>query len=153
MNLSFTYSLWYLLLILPLAGGLTWLMYQRTKDLLPRAPRIVLSIFRFIVLSVLGLLLLEPLLNSLNRIQFAPIIAVLQDDSESLVVQKDSNYVREEYPQALQSFLGAFSEEEYTVDAYRFSRTLEPLENVDSLDFEATGTRSKTSKDGIKTKT
>ena len=96
MNLSFTYSLWYLLLILPLAGGLTWLMYQRAKDLLPRAPRIVLSIFRFIVLSVLGLLLLEPLLNSLNRIQFAPIIAVLQDDSESLVVQKDSNYVREE---------------------------------------------------------
>lgn len=115
-------------------------MYQRTKDLLPRAPRIVLSIFRFVVLSVLGLLLLEPLLNSLNRLQFAPVIAVLQDDSESLVVQKDSNYVKEEYPQALKGFLSAFSEEDYTVDAYRFSRTLEPLESVDSLDFGATGT-------------
>lgn len=140
MNLSFTYSLWFLLLILPLAGGLTWLMYQRTKDLLPRAPRIVLSVFRFLVLSILGILLLEPLLNSLDRIQFAPIIAVLQDDSESLVIQKDSNFVRNEYPQALQSFLGSFSEEDYTVDSYRFSRTLEPIGAVDSLSFEETGT-------------
>ncbi|MEL7339114.1 MAG: hypothetical protein AAGM67_01410 [Bacteroidota bacterium] len=140
MNLSFTYSLWFLLLILPLAGGLTWLMYRRTQDLLPQTPRVLLSVFRFIVLSILGLLLLEPLLNSLNRVQFAPIIAVLQDDSESLTIQKDSTFIREQYPAELNQFLASFPEEDYAVDFYRFSRTIEPIADADSLSFGETGT-------------
>ncbi|MEM7372856.1 MAG: hypothetical protein AAF587_29815 [Bacteroidota bacterium] len=140
MNLSFSFSPAYLLLILPLAAGLTWLMYRGTKDLLPRAPRIFLSVFRFVVLSLLGILLLQPLLNSLQKISFAPIVAVLQDTSESLVIQKDSTFVREQYPGLLREFLGEFDPNEYTVDVYGFASDLDKNFQTDSLYFDRTGT-------------
>jgi hypothetical protein len=140
MNLSFTYSLWFLLLILPIAGGLTWLMYRQTRDLLPQTPRWILAAFRFVVLSLIGLILLEPLLNSLNRLQFAPIVAVLQDNSESLLIQKDSSYVREQHGEALKGFLGDFAEPDYDLDFYSFARDLNTDSEVDSLRFDETGT-------------
>lgn len=115
-------------------------MYRQTEALLPRVPRIMLAAFRFVVLSLIGLLLLEPLLDSMNRLEFPPIVAVLQDNSESLVIQKDSSYIRATYPQELKNFLGDFPEADYGVDFFSFARDLESDAQVDSLRFDETGT-------------
>lgn len=140
MNLSFTYSPAYIFLIIVLAAGLTYLMYRSTRELLPRLPRILLGIFRFLVLTTIGILLLQPMISSFTKISFAPIIAVVQDNTESLVIQKDSNFVRQEYPSILSNFLNAFSPDEYATDAYSFASDLTADLNPDSLSFDQTGT-------------
>ncbi len=140
MELIFSHSPWYILLIVVLAAALSWLMYRGTRDLLPFIPRFLLGVFRFVVLTLIGILLLEPLLNASKKITSQPIVAVLQDVSESIVVQKDSAFARNEYPALLNNFLGAFDEKDYTLDYYTFSSELDLDADADSLDFAATGT-------------
>lgn len=140
MDFAFTYSPLYLLLIVPIAGALTYWMYLGTRELLSRGQQILLNVFRFGVLTLLGLLLLEPLITSLSKLSFPPIIAVLQDNSESLIIQKDSTFVRESYPQKLKSALVDFDEGEYQVDLYRFASEVSGDANPDSLSFDQTGT-------------
>ena len=55
MNLTFSYSPAFLILIVLVAAALSWWMYRGTRDLLPAVPRILLGIFRFVVLTLLGL--------------------------------------------------------------------------------------------------
>ena len=140
MDFAFTYSPWYLLLIVPLAGALTYWMYRGTRDLLSRGQHVVLNVFRFVVLTLLGLLLLEPLLTSLTKLSFPPIIAVLQDNSESLVIQKDSTFMREEFPGQLQAALDAFDADAYQVDVYQVATEVSGDADPDSLTFDQTGT-------------
>ncbi|MDX2247592.1 MAG: hypothetical protein SF052_12485 [Bacteroidia bacterium] len=140
MNLSFTYSPAWIFLIVILAAGLTWLMYRETKGLLPATPRLLLGIFRFLVLTTIGILLLQPLISSFSKITFAPIVAVLQDNSESLVIQKDSSFVRSEYPGKLSEFMNAFPDKDYQTDLYAFSSDIKSSVSPDSLKFDQTGT-------------
>ncbi|MFK7972545.1 MAG: hypothetical protein AB8F95_19395 [Bacteroidia bacterium] len=140
MQISFGFSPAYIILIVGIAALLSWLMYRGTRDLLPALPRWALAIFRFLVLATIGILLLEPMLNSQKRNSEIPIIAVLQDDSESLVAHKDSTFVRNEYPGLLNNFLTQFSGEKYQTDFYTFSSKLENGASADSLGFNASGT-------------
>ncbi|MEZ4825208.1 MAG: hypothetical protein R3C61_02775 [Bacteroidia bacterium] len=140
MNLSFTYSPVWIILIVVLAAVLTWLMYRGTGDQLPRLPRLMLAIFRFFVLSALGILLLQPLIRSFSRITFVPIVAILQDNSESLVIQKDSGFVRNEYPEQLKELISAFPDKDFQIDMYAFSTDLRAGVSPDSLSFDETGT-------------
>ena len=140
MDLSFEYSPLYLLLILPIAAGLTWLMYRGTRDMLPRWAQVLLAAFRWGTLVLIGLLLLEPLLTSLSRLSYPPIIAVLQDQSESLVIQRDSAYVQGPFREELSAFLDRFDEDDYVVDLYGFAGEVAPGLVPDSLRFDETGT-------------
>ena len=107
--------------------------------MLPRIPQFLLSIFRFVALSVIGILLLEPLLNSLSKVKFPPIVAVLQDASESIAIQKKAEFAKSQYPDLLKGFLKDFGNE-YTVDAYRFGNELQLGLEPDSLAFAQSGT-------------
>ena len=140
MSLSFASSPFYLLPVFLIAGGLTWLMYRGTQDMLPRLPRTLLSLFRFVALSLIGILLLQPMLNATSKLLSLPIVAVLQDHSESLMAQKDSAFVRTEYPTLLSRFLGAFDRNEYALDGYRFGSGVESGLQPDSLRYNQSGT-------------
>jgi len=109
MDLNLTYSPLYLLIVIPLAAFLAWWMYRGTQDTLPRMGRIFLTIFRFVVLSLLAILLLEPLLSSKKVIVFPPIVALVQDNSESLLIQRDSTFVKEELKGLLKQFEQEFA--------------------------------------------
>jgi hypothetical protein len=139
MAISFGYSPAFLVLIIVLAALLSWLMYRATRDMLPAVPRWVLGIFRFVTLAAIGLLLLEPMLNSQKRNSEIPIVAVLQDVSESMVAQKDSAFVKNEYPGKLSSFLGQFPREQFQTDFYSFSSEINTEALADSLPFGGTG--------------
>ncbi|MCI4671349.1 MAG: VWA domain-containing protein [Bacteroidia bacterium] len=140
MNLSFNFSPYYLLLILPLAGLLAWWMYRGTREFLPRSWGMILGAFRFLVLSILAILLLELMLTSQKVIVYPPIVALLQDNSESLLINKDSAYVKEEYKTQLKEFMGDFDPESYSLNLFSFDRELRPGISPDSLDFNQTGT-------------
>ena len=92
--LDFNYSPWLILVCGIIAAAISWFMYQGTKEVLPSWARWTLTGLRFLILLLLGIFLLEPLLNSFTKVRYEPIIAVLQDNSESIVIQKDSNFVR-----------------------------------------------------------
>ncbi len=140
MTLSFTASPYYILLIIVLAGALSYLMYRGTQEILPRRILLLLSAFRFLVIAFIGTLLLQPLLSTLNKVSYAPIIAVLQDVSESLVIQKDSSFVKDEYPQLLKNFVSAFQGDEYALEVFGYAADLENELDLDSLSFDQTGT-------------
>lgn len=140
MEFAFNYSPLWLIPIALLAGLATWWMYRRTRDLLSRPLQILFSSLRFLVFLLLGFLLLEPLLNYLQKVSYPPIVAVLQDNSESLVVQKDSQFVQSEYPQLLRQFSGAFDKEKVSVDLWSFSSQISALDQQDSLTFDQAGT-------------
>lgn len=92
------------------------------------------------VLFLLGALLLEPLLNALSRVSNPPIVAVIQDQSESLVVQKDSQFVKNTYPQLLADFRADMEAEAFVTDIWGFGADLEGKIDPDSLGFDRTGT-------------
>ena len=140
MTLSFTASPYYIILILIFAAGLSYFMYRGTRDILPRRVQWLLTAFRFLVFTFIGILLLQPLLNTLKKLSYAPIIAVLQDVSESLVIQKDSNFVKEEYPGLLKDFTGAFNGDDYELNLFSYANDISNELDVDSMQFDQTGT-------------
>ncbi|MCB9230828.1 MAG: VWA domain-containing protein [Bacteroidia bacterium] len=149
-ELDFNYSPWFILLIAVLAAAISWFMYRATKDLLPAGWRWFLAGFRWLVLTILGILLLEPLLNSISEIKYPPIVAVVQDNSESISIQKDSAFVRKEYPQLLNQFLGNFEQEKYITQLFTFSDHLKSESSLDSLKFDRTGTNISGALDELK---
>lgn len=148
MDLSFSVSPYYLIPILLVAALLSWLMYQYTENLIPRWLKIGLSTFRFVVLSLIGLLLLQPLLTRMEKLSYPPIIALLQDMSESLVINKDSAFVQSQYPEALSQFSNAFGDEHELV-MYGFAGDLQYDLNPDSLQFNETGTNMSLALDAV----
>lgn len=142
MKLTFGYSPLWLIPILLIAGIITWFLYKDSREFLSRPWQIGLSTIRFLLLSIITALLLQPLINYLNKITYAPIIAVVQDVSESLVIQKDSSFVKEEYPSLLTQFLAGLQNEQVDLGVFGFAEDLIPDISTDSLSFNRTGTNA-----------
>jgi hypothetical protein len=140
MNIAFTYSPFWIIPITILAAGLTWIMYRRTRDQIPLVPRGIVALFRWIVLSVLGILLLEPILQSMTKLVFPPIIVVLQDVSQSIRMQKDSSFMRNQYPEKLKNFMEQFPSDSFKMEGYRFDNELYTGLKTDSLRYKGDGT-------------
>lgn len=137
---DFVYSLWFLPLGAIIAGVIAWFMYRGTEELISRLIKSVLMGLRFLVWLTVFILLLEPILTSVSTIESPPIITVLQDDSESLVIQKDSNFVRNEYPGLLNGFVNELDNGEVSVQFYGFASELDADATPDNLAFDKIGT-------------
>ena len=115
------------ILVSLVAAGISFYLYRRTQDFLNRPLRIGLGVFRYLVLLLLGLLLLEPRLETRQKQSAPPVIAVLHDDTESMVIHRDSNYVRQEYPGQLQDFLGRLNSDAVSTSFFAFGQDLDPI--------------------------
>jgi hypothetical protein len=93
-----------------------------------------MATFRFLAVSILAFLLLSPLLKTVNREVEKPVIIIAQDNSQSLVVNKDSAFYRNEYKQALQKLVDELKDK-YTVFTYTFADKVKELNTADSLRF------------------
>ena len=60
--------------------------------------------FRFLSISLIAFLLLSPLIKKNTDVIQKPLIILAQDDSRSLLLSKDSEYYRKEYPAAIRRF-------------------------------------------------
>ena len=112
---------WYLLFCI-LAGlvyaGVLYFREARLKEI-SLWLRSVMGVFRFIVVFCLAFLLMSPLLKTIFREVEKPVIVIAQDESESLLMGKDSSFNKNDYPKKLQALKAALSEK-FNVVTYSF---------------------------------
>lgn len=78
-----------------------------------------MALARFVVVTVLAILLLKPLIQSESQKIEKPIVVIAQDDTESIVFDKDSSYYRGEYQTKLSQLIESLSED-YEVKLFSF---------------------------------
>lgn len=85
-GLSFQYPSWFILFCVLLGIAYALALYFRTAHLKeqPNYFKIILGIFRFAATTILAILLLSPILQSLVTEKKKPIIVLAQDQSESI---------------------------------------------------------------------
>ncbi|MFM7309049.1 MAG: hypothetical protein ACKOZY_00410 [Flavobacteriales bacterium] len=93
---------------------------------------LLLGFFRFAAVTILAFLLLKPLIKTIDRTTEKPIIAICQDNSQSLVVGKDSSYYRGPYLAELQKLTDAL-DGEFEVRTFRFGDGV--YDGIDSLNY------------------
>jgi hypothetical protein len=132
--LSFQYPAWYLLLCVLLGLGYASLLYVRSNSFRERGPWLnwVLGTLRFLTVTIISMLLLAPLLRSTQLESQAPVVVLLQDQSESVTQGMDSiafNNYRREF-EALQTALAGKAE----LQSYAFSTDIRP-----GIDWDMSG--------------
>ncbi|MCB0402656.1 MAG: hypothetical protein KDD41_11270 [Flavobacteriales bacterium] len=126
------YSLWFTLVCLLLGAVYASVLYFR-EDRLKEAGKWVnrvLFALRFVLVSVLAFLLLGPFVKTLfNKVE-KPVIILAQDNSSSILLNKDSSYYSTEYPKQLEA-LKTELEEDYEVKLYTFGQTVRDDQSID----------------------
>lgn len=133
MNLIFTYSPWLVLLCIGcglLYAGVLYFKDKRLNELSKTWVR-ALALMRFLAVTILALLLLEPLFETTKSTSEKPVIAIIQDNSESVVFNKDSLFIKNEYLNSLNKLKSVLSDK-YEVVNYGFD---DKTYLTDSLQF------------------
>ncbi|MDX2001122.1 MAG: VWA domain-containing protein [Chitinophagales bacterium] len=89
MNLTFQYPYWFVLLCLALGAAYAIGLYYRNSFISDPSPRQrslfkVLGVLRFVVVSLVAMLLLSPFIKMQSTESQKPVIVLLQDNSESI---------------------------------------------------------------------
>lgn len=92
-EISFEYSLVWLVPIVGLSFLLSWWLYNKQSSFSNRQ-KLGLAAIRFILFSVIGILLLSPHIKTDKVVEEKPILAWLEDHSSSIVSTKDSSSVK-----------------------------------------------------------
>jgi Na+-transporting methylmalonyl-CoA/oxaloacetate decarboxylase beta subunit len=81
-----TYPIWTIFLVVILAAGLTYILYNNSNDKFEvnKAWIFLLALLRFSALALIGLLLLNPLMKYVKNEKVNPIILMLEDHSASI---------------------------------------------------------------------
>jgi hypothetical protein len=115
---------WYFILFCLLAGAATaYFSYQKNtisqKDGAFGWPVWQLALLRFCSVSILAFLLLSPVVKSLFKKVEKPIIIIAADNSQSVLLNKDSAFYRKELPGEVQKLANALGSK-YDVRTFTF---------------------------------
>lgn len=126
LQISTEQPLWFIFFCILLAVGVSWFLYRKDKAFndLPKWKIWLMSVLRSIFVFVLSFLLLSPLLNSVRTIIDKPIIVIAQDNSESILFNKDSAFYRSDYQNDLNEFVQKLGND-FEVQQYSFSDKLD----------------------------
>lgn len=107
------------------------IMYYRNKrnDFTPLLTKI-LAVLRFLSVFILSFLLLSPLIKITNHTNEKPIIVFAQDNSQSIVIHKDSNYYKNEYKQNVEKLIKDLSKN-YDVRTFNFDDKVKENLSID----------------------
>jgi len=112
MEIVTQYSLWWMLPIVLLSLGLSALLYYRnTRESFPIWVNIGLGLFRFVIFTILGFLLLSPMIKTWKTEVRKPIILFLQDESQSIVLDADSSYYLKQYHEEINKMMGRLQDD------------------------------------------
>lgn len=129
----FQYPAYYLLLCLLLGVGYAWLFYYRNtfsrNGSVWQFPASFMFFFRAVSVFLIAALLLAPLFRSINRTVDEPVIVFLNDNSRSVVLNRDSAFIKNELP-AILTDLYSKLDQDYNVRSYRFSDEAEQLADM-----------------------
>lgn len=108
-----------------MAFGYSFFLYfreKKTNDLGKWIKYIVFSL-RFILVFILAFLLLSPLVKSISRTVEKPIIVIAQDNSKSILLNKDSAFYKGEFAQKVKSLVVDLSDK-FEVQEYSFGNKI-----------------------------
>jgi len=137
---SFSASPLYAALIAALASGLSYSFYRFTLPPVSRSLRIILSILRGAALTLVLLLLLEPVLRTSLVIHHPPVVAILADRSASMTITDRTGNRTEQIGELLASVVPGAIPAGVETETYAFGTSLRgPLQHpLDSLGDELT---------------
>lgn len=96
MTLQTEYPLWLIILCLLIGVGYALLLYYRNRNTdFGKRPRNIMFVLRGLVTTLLAMLLISPLIKSTKKITEKPVIIIAVDNSESIVLTKDSAYYQD----------------------------------------------------------
>lgn len=113
--------IWFSLLCLLAGAAYALVLYYRDKRMKEAPPlwRRLMGVLRFLTVSLLAFLLLSPLLKMTSREVEKPVLVVALDNSESLLLNKDSAFYRKGFPEQMKALIDRLSEK-YDVRTYSF---------------------------------
>lgn len=114
MNIQFLTELptWWVLICLAAGFLYAFVLYRKDHSfdsIHPWLKRLLFGL-RAVLVFFLALLLLTPLLKTLTREKEKPVIIIAQDNSQSIVINKDSSFYRNEYKKQLTDFANGLKE-------------------------------------------
>lgn len=113
MNIQFSTSYSFWLILLCIAAGILYAFILYRKDTafseVKTWLRRLMFVFRALVVALIALFLLSPMIRSTSRQVEKPIVIIAQDNSSSIVMNKDSSFYRNQYIKALEDFSKALS--------------------------------------------
>ena len=126
MELITELPLWFLIFCVLLGAAYAFILYYREKSLAdtPGYVKGMMAAFRFIAITLIAVLLLSPLIRTTETESEKPIVIIAQDNSESIVVNKDSAYYRNEFPESLKNLSDQISSD-YEVKTFSFGDKIE----------------------------
>lgn len=143
MSFSFGLSPWLLALCSIAAGALAVWLYRRTIPLLPPAKRVSLGVLRFAALFLILFLLFEPILRLIDRDEQRAVLAVLVDDSQSLLLTSSTDSTAAPLRDRIRSLLDHLpaTVRDADIQLFSFAGDLGDREvDLDSLDFDGSRT-------------
>ncbi|HUH75036.1 MAG TPA: hypothetical protein VLZ75_11615 [Chitinophagales bacterium] len=130
-----TYPVWTVFLVVILAAGLTYLLYKNSfqKFEVNRLWIYLLAFLRFSAFSLIGLLLLNPLMKHVKNEKITPVILMLEDHSASIKEGMSLNDLSEYQTKRKQ--LQEKLSDKYTLHSYRFGLEINDtiVENIYTL--------------------
>jgi len=122
MNIDFSYPISFISLCFIIGALISGLLYyyQFKKKRVSKINLLILFFLRFITISSLCILLLEPIYYKIDKKIEKPIIVFAQDNSQSILLCKDSTYYQTAYIDSI-SYLLAKLEEHFDVAKYSFA--------------------------------
>lgn len=125
MRISFEYPIYLVILAIILAASLAFLLYYKDKlfkDLEPWKKHLM-TFLRFFYLSILLLLLLNPIYKHISKYIQEPIVLIVQDNSKSIILNKDSIYYKSEYKSKIESLVNQL-QNNYDTRYFQFGENL-----------------------------
>ncbi|MEA1874319.1 MAG: hypothetical protein U9N51_07830 [Bacteroidota bacterium] len=135
MSLVFTYSSWWLLAGLILAIGLSTLLYFRDEKLSELKKSMIRLLFGLRTLFIFAIifLLLGPEVKFSKSETQKPVFVILQDNSASIPMNRDSSYYHDEYVSDLAVFVEKLSEK-FDVKTMLYGDSVREASEIDFSD-------------------
>jgi len=134
--LTSEYSLWFLPLCVLLGLAYAFVLYYKsTKPELPLWVKRLAFITRSFAVFLLAFLLLNPLLKTVHKEKEKPVIILGIDNSESMLMCKDSTYYENDFLRQLKQTIQQLSKK-YVVETYLLGDSLQKGMNMDFKDKE-----------------
>ncbi len=114
------YPIWFLIFCIMAGAAYSAILYYKNKNQdYTRKLLWIMAGFRFISITLISFLLLSPLLKTNSKTTENPIIIVGQDNSSSIIMNKDKTYYEGKYKEDMRKFVEKLSGK-YEVVSYLF---------------------------------
>lgn len=102
---------------------------NRRNDFSPLLSKLM-SLFRFLAIFFIAFLLLSPLLKTITHSNEKPIIIFAQDNSQSILISKDSSFYKNEYKQKIEKLIDELGQK-YDIKSFSFDDKVNEQLNFD----------------------